>query len=202
MTTKANWWMYDHQRIEGVTHLPRKAKLEPKELKEGRPRLMTVLAVEIMTPSVKAVPQSWTMDRLARFLTDNEITGSPVTDDHGDIVGIVTLKDITEFRWNTQRSDNTAPLSADEEAEARRLRMVIFEEMGKVPVEVRDIMTPSILSVDEQTPVRDIADIMMREHLHRIFVTREKKITGIITTYDMLKLISDTDLTRRCTGND
>lgn len=160
---------------------------------------MTVLAVEIMTPSVKAVPQSWTMDRLARFLTDNEITGSPVTDDHGDIVGIVTLKDITEFRWNTQRSDNAAPLSADEEAEARRLRMVIFEEMGKVPVEVRDIMTPSVLSVDEQTPVRDIADIMMREHLHRIFVTREKKITGIITTYDMLKLISDSELTRRCT---
>lgn len=163
---------------------------------------MTVLAFEIMTPSIKAVPQSWTMDRLARFLTDNEITGSPVTDDQGDIVGIVTLKDITEFRWNTQRSDNAAPLSADEEAEARRLRMVIFEEMGKVPVEVRDIMTPSILSVDEQTPVRDIADIMMREHLHRIFVTREKKITGIITTYDMLKLISDTALTRRCTGND
>ena len=100
---------------------------------------MSVLAHEIMTPTIKAVPHNWTMDRLARFLTDNEITGSPVTDDQGDIVGIVTLKDITEFRWNTQRSDNAAPLSADEEAEARRLRMVIFEEMGKVPVEVRDI---------------------------------------------------------------
>ena len=61
---------------------------------------MTVLAYEIMTPSIKAVPQSWTMDRLARFLTDNEITGSPVTDDDGEIVGIATLKDITEFRWN------------------------------------------------------------------------------------------------------
>ncbi|MEH6562858.1 MAG: histidine kinase, partial [Marinobacter sp.] len=41
---------------------------------------MTVRAYEIMTPSIKAVPQSWTMDRLARFLTDNEIIGSPVTD--------------------------------------------------------------------------------------------------------------------------
>ena len=42
---------------------------------------MTVLAHEIMTPSIKAVPQSWTMERLARFLTDNEITGSPVVDE-------------------------------------------------------------------------------------------------------------------------
>ena len=57
-----------------------------------------------MTPTIKAVPHNWTMDRLARFLTDNEITGSPVTDDNGDIIGIATLKDITEFRWNASRS--------------------------------------------------------------------------------------------------
>lgn len=162
---------------------------------------MTVLAYEIMTPSIKAVPQSWTMDRLARFLTDNEITGSPVTDDSGEIVGIATLKDITEFRWNASRSESDARMTPEEEHEARRLRMAIFEEMGKVPVEVRDIMTPIVLSVDEQTPVRDIADIMMREHLHRIFITKDEKITGIVTTYDMLKLISDQELTNRCAGN-
>ncbi|MFN2361713.1 MAG: HPP family protein [Marinobacter sp.] len=162
---------------------------------------MTVLAYEIMTPSIKAVPQSWTMDRLARFLTDNEITGSPVTDETGEIVGIATLKDITEFRWNADRSETDARMTPEEEQEARRLRMAIFEEMGKVPVEVRDIMTPIVLSVDEQTPVRDIADIMMREHLHRIFITKDEKITGIVTTYDMLKLISDQELTNRCAGN-
>ena len=162
---------------------------------------MTVLAYEIMTPSIKAVPQSWTMDRLARFLTDNEITGSPVTDETGEIVGIATLKDITEFRWNASRSESDARMTPEEEHEARRLRMAIFEEMGKVPVEVRDILTPIVLSVDEQTPVRDIADIMMREHLHRIFITKDEKITGIVTTYDMLKLISDQELTNRCAGN-
>ena len=163
---------------------------------------MSVLDHEIMTPTIKAVPPNWTMDRLARFLTDNEITGSPVTDDNGDIIGIATLKDITEFRWNASRSGDQPRLTEEEQEEARRLRMVIFEEMGKVPVEVRDIMTPIVLSVDEDTPVRDIANIMMREHLHRIFVTRDSKITGIITTYDMLKLISDRDLTQRCAETD
>ena len=163
---------------------------------------MTVLAREIMTPQIKAVPQSWTMNQLARFLTDNEITGSPVTDDNGDIIGIATLKDITEFRWNASRSGDQPRLTEEEQEEARRLRMVIFEEMGKVPVEVRDIMTPIVLSVDEDTPVRDIANIMMREHLHRIFVTNDSKITGIITTYDMLKVISDEELTQRCADND
>lgn len=163
---------------------------------------MTVRAYEIMTPSIKAVSQSWTMDRLARFLTDNEITGSPVTDESGEIVGIVTLKDIAEFRWNANRSDTDKMLTTEEQQEARRLRMLMFEEMGKLPVEVHDIMTPIVFSVDENTPVRDIANIMMSEHLHRIFITRESKITGIVTTYDMLKVISDEELTTRCTRND
>lgn len=163
---------------------------------------MSVLAHEIMTPTIKAVPHHWTMDRLARFLTDNEITGSPVTDDNGDIIGIVTLKDITEFRWNASHTHDQPALSEEDRAAARHLRRVLFEEMGKVPVEVRDIMTPIVLSVDEQTPVRDIADIMMQEHLHRIFVTRDSKITGIITTYDMLKLVSDRELTQRCAKTD
>jgi len=163
---------------------------------------MPLLAREIMTPSIKAVPQSWTMDKLARFLTDNEIAGSPVTDDSGDIIGIVTLKDITEFRWNASRPETEAQLTEDEAREARRLRMVIYEGMGKLPVEVRDIMTPILLSVDEATPVRDIAKTMMKEHLHRIFVTLDGKITGIITTYDLLKIIADRDMTQRCAMQD
>ncbi|MBS3803140.1 MAG: CBS domain-containing protein [Oleiphilaceae bacterium] len=163
---------------------------------------MTVLAHEIMTPRIKAVPQSWTMEHLARFLTDNEINGSPVTDDEGNIVGIATLKDITEFRWSSSRSSvHQATLTPEERKEARRLRMAIFEEMGKVPVEVRDIMTPSLLCVDELTDVKDIAQIMIREHLHRIFVTRSETITGIITTSDMLKLISDEALIQRVARN-
>ncbi len=160
---------------------------------------MTVVARDIMTPSVKAVPAYWTMDHLARFLTENEITGSPVADEKGDIIGIVTLKDIAEFRWSSDRKPQAwARLTREERKEVRRLRMAILEEMTRLPVEVRDIMTPQVFAVDETTAVRDIADIMMRDHLHRIFVTKGEKITGIVTTYDMLKLISDKSLTRRC----
>lgn len=164
---------------------------------------MPVLAKDIMTPHVKSVPASWSMDQLARFLTDNEITGSPVTDENEEVVGIATLKDIAEFRWSSDRKpDAWAKLTPDEQKEVRRLRMGILDEMTRVPVEVRDIMTPQVFSVDESTPVRDIADIMMEEHLHRIFVTSQRKITGIVTTYDMLKLISDKALTRRCADSD
>ncbi|PID42689.1 MAG: histidine kinase [Proteobacteria bacterium] len=150
---------------------------------------MDKLAREIMTPHVKSVPESWTIQQFARFCSDNEISGSPVVDASGDIVGIATLKDIADFHFNANPSEAESQLTEEEQREARKLRMFLFEEMQKMPVEVRDIMSPIVFSVDEESPIGDVAQQMMDEHLHRIFVTRDNKVTGIITTYDLLKLI-------------
>ena len=158
---------------------------------------MTITASDIMTPSVKAVPQSWTMQQLARFLTDNEITGSPVSNDEGKIIGIVTLKDIAEFSWNRSTQEHEQSLSEEDRQEVRRLRQFLFEGLAQMPVEVRDIMTPMVLAVDEASEIREVANYMMDEHLHRIFVKRDNTIVGIITTYDMLKVIADPALTER-----
>lgn len=152
---------------------------------------MALIAREIMTPHIKSVPQTWTMQKFAKFLSDNEISGSPVIDDEGEVIGIATLKDIADFHLNNVSSDNEKRMNDDELKEARRLRQFIFEEMIKVPVEVRDIMTPIVFSVEEDAPVKEIAEIMMAEHLHRIFVTHAGEVTGIITTFDFLKIIAD-----------
>lgn len=152
---------------------------------------MEMLAKDIMTPHVKSVPENWTMQRFAKFLSDNEISGSPVVDESGDIVGIATLKDIADFHLNNTNSEHEKKLTEEEAKEARKLRQFLFEEMMKVPVEVRDIMSPIVFSVDEETPIKQVAKKMMEDHLHRIFVTKDKKVSGIITTYDLLKLISE-----------
>lgn len=163
---------------------------------------MTITATDIMTPSVKAVPQSWTMQQLARFLTDHEITGSPVCDEDERIIGIVTLKDVAEFHWNQVSPENEQRLTDEDRKEIRRLRHFLFEGLAQMPVEVRDIMTPMVMAVDEHTAVRDVANTMMEKHLHRIFVQRDKDIIGIITTYDMLRIIASPDMIRRCLPDD
>lgn len=146
-------------------------------------------ARDIMTPHVKAVPQNWTMHKFAAFLSENEISGSPVANQDGEVVGIATLKDIADFHFNSVSKDYEALMNDEELKEARRLRMMIFEGMAKLPVEVGDIMTPIVFSVAESAPVKEVAELMMKEHLHRIFVKKEETITGIITTYDLLKII-------------
>ena len=151
---------------------------------------MKLTAREIMTPHVKSVPESWTMQQFAAFLSENGISGSPVVNDQGDIIGIATLSDIADFHLNKVTHNYESRMTPEEIKEARRLRQFIFEEMQKIPVEVRDIMTPIVFSVTESTPVTEVAQVMMKEHLHRIFVKREDKVVGIITSYDMLRIIS------------
>lgn len=148
-------------------------------------------AKDIMTPHVKSVPETWTMQKFASFLSDNNISGSPVADKDGNLIGIATLKDIADFHLNSVSTNFDAQLSDDERQEARRLRMMIFEGMAKLPVEVSDIMTPIIFSVDESSSIKQVAELMMKEHLHRVFVKNKNILTGIITTYDLLKVIAE-----------
>jgi len=150
-----------------------------------------VLAKDIMTIHVKSVPSSWTMQKLANFLSDNNISGSPVTNSAGKVIGIATLKDIADFHLNAVNNDYESQLSEAEKKEARRLRMMIFEGFSTLPVEVNDIMTPIVFSVDESTPVKEVAKLMMQEHIHRVFVKNSETLTGIITTYDLLKIIAE-----------
>lgn len=149
----------------------------------------TLTAKDIMTPNVKSVPQSWTMERFKQFLSENDIIGSPVANEQGEIIGIATLKDIAEFHFDASSSQYEADMTEEELQEIRRLRMMIFEGLSTMPVEVRDIMTPILVSVQEDTSIEDIAKLMMQEHLHRVFVKKGNEVTGIITTYDLLKVI-------------
>lgn len=157
---------------------------------------MTILARDMMTPNIKSVPASWTMQKFARFLSENEISGSPVVDEDGEVIGIATLKDIADFHWNATSSSPEKRMTDEELRESRKLRQFIFEEMQKVPVEVGDIMSPIVFSVDEATDIREVASMMMNEHLHRMFVTHNGKVSGIITTYDLLKVIENPELSK------
>ncbi len=155
--------------------------------------LQQLTAKDIMTPYIKSVPQHWTMQKFAAFLSENDISGSPVADENGEVVGIATLKDIADFHFNSVETNYDSQLDDEELKEARRLRMMIFDGMAKMPVEVGDIMTPIVISVDEDASVPEVAKLMMKEHLHRVFVRKDKQLAGIITTFDLLKLLTRGD---------
>ena len=152
-------------------------------------------AKDIMNSDILSVNVEWPVDQLADFLIENSISGAPVISEEGTLVGVVSLTDIV--RYKSFPMDNPQPANPHEyymHAPERQYSQAEIESF-RVGIEslvmVRDIMTPMTFNVNEKTELSRVADAMIRGRIHRVFVTKDEKLVGIITTMDMLRIIRD-----------
>ena len=150
-------------------------------------------AKDVMNKDVLSVGMDWSVEYLTDFLVENGISGAPVTSEEGKLVGVVSLTDIV--RHNSLPGKDSR-LNSPYDYYRHGLEHQYAKEdirslsIGTEPLDtVRDIMTPMIFDVNEDTKVKQVADTMIRGRIHRVFVTHEKKLTGVITTIDMLEVI-------------
>ena len=149
-------------------------------------------AKDIMNTDVLSVRDDMTVQELAGFLTEREILGAPVVDSEGEVVGVVSCTDIVQS--TTTEADIVVEKSTPGFYEHGWEDKLDPDEMGRLHVEeneslpVREIMTPTIYTVPEDTPISDIAKAMVAGRIHRLLVTRGSRLVGIITTLDMLKV--------------
>lgn len=163
-------------------------------------RLIT--AADVMNPRVLTVREDMTVRELAHFLVDHEISGAPVVDEDGKLVGVVSVTDIT-LALTEDGNDGDDEEDGEEEDDADDLPGDFFrhewtqglsrEEVAELQledaIEVREIMTPEVHTVPEEMPIPDVAELMIGTHIHRLLVTREEKVVGILSTSDLLGLL-------------
>jgi CBS domain-containing protein len=143
-------------------------------------------ARDVMNAEVLSVSPELTVHELAVFLVEHQISGAPVLDHQGHLVGLVSLTDIAE-------SD---ALRDEAPGEARRGRRR-GEDIAGLRVQtadllVKDIMTPAVYSVAPDTPASDMARTMIAGRIHRLLVTEHGRVAGIVTSLDLLRLLVDT----------
>lgn len=149
-------------------------------------------ARDVMNPDLLTVADEMTTDDLARYLIEHEISGAPVVDSEGHLIGVVSMTDIG--RALAETADLASPLSMDFYRNDRA--DLSLEELGQRYVEerslvVRDVMTPIIYQVPATASARDVARLMIEHHIHRLVVTERKEPIGIITSMDLLRIIAD-----------
>ena len=148
-----------------------------------------------MSQEVLEVRADWSVQRLIEFLVENSISGAPAISEKGDLVGVVSLTDI--IRHDTLLEKGSESYGTHEyylhTLESQFAPQEIDSlHFGHEPLmTVRDIMTPTVFRVSENASVQQVADTMIRSRIHRVFVTREEKVVGIISTADMLRVIRD-----------
>ena len=155
-----------------------------------------VRARDIMNPDLLLARESMTVGELATFLTENEISGAPVVDEEGTLIGVVSLADVGRVAANI---GGVAPDRSGPDFYLRGWEDIYdAEDLQKLKVEGNDvqvstIMTRTIHSVSEDATVRDVARAMVRDHVHRLLVTRaaDGGPAGIVSTMDLLKVVAE-----------
>jgi CBS domain-containing protein len=153
-----------------------------------------ITAADLMNPEVLTVREDMSVQELAAYLVDNEISGAPVEDREGRLVGVVSVVDVA------------AVASEDPELGPERGNPAYYGHgfddslspedledlrVGEGKLMVSDIMTSAVYAVPEDATVSEVASLMLKGHLHRVLVTRGEKVLGIISTSDLLGLLVD-----------
>jgi CBS domain-containing protein len=141
-------------------------------------------ASDIMTREVVAVPPDISVAQLAAILIERRISAVPVID-RGRLVGIVTENDLLRrIELGTQR---TRPrwlhfLTSDDTLLAEYLK-----SRGQT---AGDVMTSEVVTVGQDTPIADIADILESRHIKRVPVLDGEKVVGIISRANLIQALA------------
>lgn len=139
-------------------------------------------AADVMTSVVITVTPDDLVQDVARILLKHRISGVPVVDKQGRLVGIVSEGDLmrrAETDTDTQRSW-WLRLMAGNEALAK-------DYVQAHARKVSDIMTTDLVTARPDASLRDIAALMERNRIKRVPVVEDGRIVGIISRANLLQ---------------
>ncbi|TBR17772.1 CBS domain-containing protein [bacterium] len=138
-----------------------------------------VTAKDVMKKKVITVTENLLAGELARLFEAKHISGAPVVDRAGHLVGVVSKSDLVrhECEGADLYKDSDEPLPKG------------FHVESPDRTTVADIMTPAVIEATEDAPASELAALMRKRRIHRVFITRQKRLRGIVTTLDLLKLL-------------
>jgi CBS domain-containing protein len=137
-------------------------------------------ARDVMTSPVVTVGPETPVKEIAQLLLTHHISGVPVVSD-GKLVGIVTEADLLyKERPDLEEGGLLRLFRRGQLAEAER------KAEGLV---ARDVMTSPVVTVTEDTPLREVAALMARRQINRVPVVRGDQVVGIVSRADVLRAL-------------
>jgi CBS domain-containing protein len=164
----------------------------PQELQAaGSMTLAAATAADLMTPNPISIRQNATVKEAAAFLTDRGFSASPVIDEAGRPVGVVSRADIVVH--HRQKAEYVPPVPDYYEKTALTARSgeplpAGFQVESTDQTLVRDIMTPVIFAVPSDASARRVVGDMLGLEVHRLFVVDVSgALVGVISALDVLR---------------
>jgi CBS-domain-containing membrane protein len=140
---------------------------------------------DVMTPDVLSVPPEASVVMAAQLMLQKRISGLPVINDRGNLVGVVTEGDFLR--------------RAETDTGRRRPRWIeFFIGTGRLADEyvrfsgrkVGDVMTHEVQTVPPDAPLEQVVSLMERHNIKRVPVVEDGKVVGIVTRANLLHAVA------------
>ncbi|MFZ0448348.1 MAG: CBS domain-containing protein [Desulfatiglandaceae bacterium] len=146
-----------------------------------------LIASDIMTTEVITVRKETTLKELARLFYENHINGVPVVDDDDRLIGIICESDLVRKDRKLHIPTVVAVFDAVFYLESSRKMEKEFSRINSTTVE--DLYVKEVLTVDEKTPVDEIATVMTEKKAYTLPVMDGDHIVGIIGKGDLIRTL-------------
>jgi CBS domain-containing protein len=124
---------------------------------------MTLHASDVMIKDVISVTETTPLKEVARMFVEKKITGAPVLNASGELVGVISETDII------RKTTNIGAWS---------------------PTKAGQIMTKPAVTVAPDDSLQRVCEMMYNRRIHRVVVAEGTEIKGILTTMDILRAIA------------
>src|SRR5262245_40183025 len=143
-------------------------------------------AADVMVSNVISVGPNARVEEVAKILLANRISAVPVIDAQGKLLGIVSEGDLLHrVEAGTDRGRRSWWL------EYLTGKQVLAAEFVKSHSrKVADVMTRSVITATEDTPLTDIANLLERNRIKRVPIVRDGKVVGVVSRANLLQALA------------
>lgn len=118
---------------------------------------------DIMSSLVRTIHRDITVCDLEEIFVTHKISGAPLTDNAGSLVGFVSKSDVTRFDSTGEDPNYTT---------------------------VHEIASPLIIKIAPSTPIEEAARIMLEKNVHHLIVTQGEELVGMLSSLDFVKYVA------------
>ena len=140
---------------------------------------------DVMTPKVISVGADEAVVNAARLMLQHQISGLPVVDKKGELVGIVSEGDF--LRRGELGTRRRRPKWLEFLLGPGKLAQEYVHASSK---KIEDVMTPDPRTIDDDESLETVVDMMERHRIKRIPVTRDGRVVGIISRANLMHALA------------
>jgi CBS domain-containing protein len=162
--------------------------------------LQKIQARSLMRTQVLKLSPNMPIPRALELFEDHKISGAPVVDTSGRVLGVLSTTDINraEHVHESSKHAESGELvlrGGDDESddELAEQELLALEDYGPATSDgptVGEWMNPEVISVGPESTLPDLCRVLVENGIHRVLVMDHGELRGIVTSSDVVRCIA------------